>query len=638
LTEPSLHVTRSVASTRTSVAGAWASVGIAAALVWLAWNNGGYDATVRYGVTIVVWWTLGLGVLLGLLPRARLTQAGLVALELMAALCAWTFASSLWASSAEHVLVEFNRDALYLGVVALALAVARESDLGRVADGLAVGIAVVAMIALASRLFPDPFPTRGIPEFLPGTVTRLSFPLGYWNGLAILTALGVPLLVRGAVSWRSLPMRGLALAPVPAMAAVIYLCSSRGGVIALLVGAMALVVLSADRWPVVAALATAWAGSAAAIYSFHVRPDLVNGPLGTEAVLDQGRTMAIIVAGICAATGALFALASWLIRGRIRIPRALGVAAAVLAVATLVVGMAVAQPQKRFQAFKAFPTFTQADFVNSHLTSGSGTGRWQQWTAAVDAWQEAPVAGIGAGGYKAYWVQHRPADFGFVTDAHSLYLETLGELGLVGFLLLAALLSVLVGAGGIRCGRCPSTERSARAALLAAGLAFLVAAGIDWMWELTVVALVGLIALAAGVASGNPKPRSSWSQRVGVTLTSVVIVAASVVPLATELELEASRRDVRRGDTSGALAHAITARRIAPWAASSLLQIALAAEQERDLVAARAAIELATQRDPDDWLLWVTRSRLETKDGDALEAEESLRKAATLNPRFQLFR
>ena len=53
------------------------------------------------------------------------------------------------------------------------------TELGRIADGLAIGIAIIAAVALASRLYPDPFPTRGIPEFLPGTENRLSFPLGY---------------------------------------------------------------------------------------------------------------------------------------------------------------------------------------------------------------------------------------------------------------------------------------------------------------------------------------------------------------------------------------------------------------------------------------------------------------------------
>ena len=43
--------------------------------------------------------------------------------------------------------------------------------------------------------------------------------------------------------------------------------------------------------------------------------------------------------------------------------------------------------------------------------------------------------GNGAGTYQLQWAQHRPYVF-TVIDAHSLYLEVLGELGLVGFLLI----------------------------------------------------------------------------------------------------------------------------------------------------------------------------------------------------------
>ena len=162
------RVARRVPSNRPHVYGALTSVALAAVLVWLSWNNGGYDTTVRYGATITVWWTVGLGILLGVLPRGRISQAGLIAIELMAAFCAWTFASSLWTSSTERTLEEFNRNALYLGVLVLALIAIRARDLGRVADGLSAGIAVVAMLALASRLFPDSFPTRGSRSSSPG--------------------------------------------------------------------------------------------------------------------------------------------------------------------------------------------------------------------------------------------------------------------------------------------------------------------------------------------------------------------------------------------------------------------------------------------------------------------------------------
>jgi len=60
----------------------------------------------------------------------------------------------------------------------------------------------------------------------------LSYPLNYWNGLAVLTALGIPFLLRVAVAAKPALVRGAAVAPIPAFTAVIYLASSRGGAVA----------------------------------------------------------------------------------------------------------------------------------------------------------------------------------------------------------------------------------------------------------------------------------------------------------------------------------------------------------------------------------------------------------------------
>src|ERR671925_11299 len=151
---------------------------------------------------------------------------------------ATTLLSTGWASDAAGAYTEFTRAALYLGVFALAVLAANRANAGSWTDGLALGIVAIAVIALVSRLFPDTFPgsTSEIARFLPAATTRLHFPLGYWNGLAIFVALGIPLLLRLAVAGKNAIVRGLALVPLPAMAGVIYLTSSRTGVVAAVVG------------------------------------------------------------------------------------------------------------------------------------------------------------------------------------------------------------------------------------------------------------------------------------------------------------------------------------------------------------------------------------------------------------------
>lgn len=58
---------------------------------------------------------------------------------------------------------------------------------------------------------------------------------------------------------------------------------------------------------------------------------------------------------------------------------------------------------------------------------------------ALDQFEAHPIAGGGAGTYRGYWLVHRPLPI-YVANAHSLYLETLAEEGVVG---LAALLLFL---------------------------------------------------------------------------------------------------------------------------------------------------------------------------------------------------
>ncbi|MBA2460351.1 MAG: O-antigen ligase family protein [Actinobacteria bacterium] len=102
------------------------------------------------------------------------------------------------------------------------------------------------------------------------------------------------------------------------------------------------------------------------------------------------------------------------------------------------------------------------------------------------AWQEAadsPLFGRGAGTFELSWLERQPVPWN-VLDAHSLYLEMLAELGVIGVLLVAlALAPPLVAA-----------LRDARAPAAAGGyVAFLVHAGLDWDWEMPAVTVAGIL-------------------------------------------------------------------------------------------------------------------------------------------------
>jgi hypothetical protein len=623
------------------------TAGVAAVLFWLAWDSGTYSLTDRGTLAIGVWWAIIVAAGLGLWPRTDVPRSAIVTGGLLAGLAAWAAASATWAASAEDVLTEVNRTSLYLAVFVAVVLATRRSSAARWADGLALGLAGVAITALASRFFPDPFPARAVRDFLPDSEARLSFPVDYWNGLAILTALSYPLLLRLAVLGNRPLSRGLPVAVLPILSAVIFLSSSRGGVITAVAAIAVFIVLTDRRVQALAAGLVGAVGSGVAIAILSARSDLVDGPLGTDAAASQGRSAALLMVAVCAVCGGAWALASRAVPERMGLRPGLVRLFAVGAVVLGVVAAIAADPAQRFEEFKQTPSETnlsQEGFTEAHLVSGAGTGRWQFWSAAVDEFRSAPIVGQGAGSFEAWWAQHGSFSY-FLRDAHSLYLEGLGELGAVGFLVLVGALGygLAVGIGRVR--GAAGAGRVTLAAIAACLIAFLVGAGLDWMWELTVVAVVGFACLAlltgpaaqAESSAGGRTPHAGFGARAAGLVAAWLLLCAQAIPLLAALKIEDSEAAAARGDSEAALSDALASKSLEPWASSPYLQLALVAEESGDLGAARRWIGEAIERDRTDWRLWLVSARVATKAGSIESARRDLAEARRLNPRSPLF-
>jgi O-Antigen ligase len=635
---------------------------IALAVFLLALQSGGYGLEIRGGVAIGIWWAIALGVGILVWPAERvprtavLTGASLAPFGLAAGL------SSLWADSAELAFGEFNRVMLYLGVFVLVVVSARRATAARWADGLGFGIAAVGILALVSRLFPRLIEDDGAGRLLPVGQTYLNYPIDYWNGLGILLGLSFPLLLRTGVTAPNRLVRGLAVGLLPAVATALYLTSSRGGAATAIVSTVALIALAHRRYAVLGAVAAATAGAVAAIAFVSARPVLVDGPVDGAAAVTQGRTAAIVIGLICLAVGIGYAVASRVAWSPPRIGRRLAIGLAVLAAVVVAGGVAAAHPAQRWDDFTAPPVSPleqaapgtgtggtdEAPSSGEHLASTSGNGRWQFWGAAVDEFESRPLAGHGAGSYAAWWAEHAPVSY-FTRRAHSLYLQTLGELGLLGGLLLLALIGCATAAIAQAVRRSRGDDRITVAALAAVCAGFAFAVAIDWMWELTVVSVLAAAALAlvAGPAAhgsgepaapaSSPRRRARWALRAPVVVVALGLVIAQAIPFAANAKIDESRKQAGRGDLSQALADAQDARDIQPWAASPSLQLALVHQERGESDEALSAIHEAIANDPSDWRLWLVSSNLELEAGNAVESRRDLARAASLNPRSPLF-
>jgi hypothetical protein len=631
---------------------AWYAAAVGGITFLLAYDKGGFALSSRATTAIVVWWALLLGIGLGVWPRSRLPRAAMITGGLLASFAAWTFVSIWWAANPELAFIEFDRLTLYLGVFLLAVLSGSRANVGRWADGLTVGIVAIGIISVLSRLFPFLFSLQGLPAFLPDVVTRLSFPIGYWNGLAIFIALAYPLCIRGATVFRHWVTRALAVAPIPALSAVIYLASSRGGVACALLGMLVIFAAGRRRWAALGAIISGILGSIVAIAILIPRNELTDGPVRSNEAVSQGRVAFALILAVCVSTAGLFALGERLLR-RYQPSRAVGRLLLTAGVSAAIAGLLLGHPIRRFEDFKRLPAQTaQAQgsaSVRTHLFSGNGSGRWQFWTAAAQEWKSAPAVGRGAGSYEAWWAQHASFSY-FVRNAHSLYLEVLGELGLVGFLLLGG---ALVYGGAVAIGRACRAgpdERQTTAAFTAVLSAFLLGAGIEWIWQLPAVSAVGLVSLGllVGPATAISTPRSvgaegqrhlrrrRFAPAVAVLLTGWFFICAEVVPWLTEMQLQASASAVRRDDGAAALRHAIDAKNLEPWAASPYLQLGLVEEHLGNLTRARQWVQKAIDRSPNDWRLWLVSARIQTKADDIPAARRSLLHAKALNPRSPL--
>jgi hypothetical protein len=452
----------------------------------LAFFSGGFFDEPRLVAAVVAWLLVAVAALMVKRPLPR-SIPGRLALAGLAAFWAWTTLSIAWAPLGGAAWDDSQRGLLYLAALVAAAAFLGPGTLRRAVEpALAGGCLLVVCYGLSERLLPGLFEL----ERSASAGGRLEQPLTYWNAMGALAATGVVLCARLAGDQgRPRGMRAAAAAAAVPLGAGVYLSFSRGAVVALGAGVMTLVLLAPTR-PQLRAAALALVGTAGAA--------LATGAFGWVRSLDPGGIPRDVQGLLSlAALAALAAAAAWLSaswareraeevappRGRGRRLAAVGCAlvlGAVLAAAAIEVRPEVGSPRQG-----AAPA--RLGLLD--------TNRYDYWRVALETFADRPLAGTGAGGFRVEWLRERSVRDP-TQEAHSLYLETLAELGVVGF---AALLVFLLGVAG-------SARRAYRARMPEAPGAIAVVstwathAALDWDWEMPALTLVAILAAGALVA------------------------------------------------------------------------------------------------------------------------------------------
>jgi len=492
-------------------------------------SQGGFlpDAWVWSGALAA--WAAALGLVLGesadQLRRERwwVLAAG--------ALLLWTLASRLWSVNPAQSLLEARRMVVYAAVVLALVVLARRHSAGCVLAGTDAGIVVLVVYALGRYLVGS----RSQSTF---EGYLLSERLGYANAVGILSVMGLLLSLGVAGDTGSRRIRAAAGASAPLLALAVELSGSRASWLALAVGLAATIALHRSSRSLMRTIATLAPPTAVAVWIGHY-----SGFSSLSSPRLSGLVVALTALGCAGAAAAAMALTA-----SPRDPSAtsrtnhLVIAGAAVLALVGVVAVVVA-------GVKA-PRSLYYDVA------------WREFLAH-------PLSGSGAGTFGHYWLRWGDVVVcGRALDAHSLYLETLAELGPIGLCLLTAFLL------------CPLRRTLVRRSLpyvpaaAGAALAFLVHAGLDWDWEMPAVVVAGL-GCAAAVAFSAPADGDDGAAPAVPTAVRVAAVAAALItgaaaiagarsttePSAAPLTSEAPhggasiRNDVLRGVTSSGPSH-----------------------------------------------------------------------------------
>jgi O-antigen ligase len=131
-----------------------------------------------------------------------------------------------------------------------------------------------------------------------------------------------------------------------------------------------------------------------------------------------------------------------------------------------------------------------------------GSNRYDYWEVAVGQFGDEPLRGGGPGSFEVEWKREREIEEA-VGDAHSLPLETAAELGLVGLLLLGA----LVAAVAVGSRRTWSADPALAAGPTAALSTWALHACLDWDWEMPALTLVATVLAGSLLAAGELSSR-----------------------------------------------------------------------------------------------------------------------------------
>jgi hypothetical protein len=617
-------------------------------MVLWAVHDGGYDRDTWYWGALVFLTLLAATVIARGLRPALPSTAARVALIALALYTAWSFLSITWAHSPGDALDGSNRTLLYLLVFALMVLLPWTTRAALAALVVfATGIGVTAVVLLFRLASAD-----HVPDLL--VSGRLAAPTGYINSTAALFTIGA-LIGIALGARRELPgaLRGLLLAFASADLHLAVVVQSRGWLFTLPLVALVAIAVVPDRLRVVVA---AVLPMAATLVPVHRLLDLYKnaaGPGLAHAASRAGHSGLLV----CAAVFFLATLLAW-VDSLLPMPRPSAVRRRLLGTfvaAVAVAGVAIAAQAAthghpvRFieRQWKGF-SHPQHTASGSHFTD-VGSGRYDFWRVALDAFAAHPVGGLGQDNFVNYYTPRRRTKEE-PSWTHSLWLRLLAHTGGVGFVLFVAFLVAGVIAA------LPARRRAGLDAVVAGAallplVVWLIHGSVDWFWEMPALSgpalgFLGMTGALAGAARREealaaPPRGSLGARRVLVAAAGGLVVVACTAALAfpyLSVRETSIASDVASSDPVKALSDLQTAADLDSLSAVPGRLAGTIALQTGRYAVARDRFAQVTARDPGGWYGWLGSGLAASALGHRSQARRDFETAASIeasNPAIQ---
>jgi hypothetical protein len=447
------------------------------------------------GTGSLPWLGLAALVLVGWLFATQPPPGGAIVFVPLVAFACWCALSIAWSIEPDRTWSYANRTFLYLAFALIGAYLGAE--VRRLLYGFSIVLGAVCVWSLAGKALP------WLHDY--GQVARLTGPVGYWNALALLGDVALPLGLCLATRMRT---AGTLL--VFGWLVVIGLTYSRGGVLVAVVVVALWMVLS-KAW--IEALSTLLAAGLPAAGALAVAFSLAG--LTSDGQPHDVRVRAGLVFGIVLVADAAIAagLARFQLPGTTLVRRLAFALFAVLAVGAIGIGVIHARSWWRSFTASSASEVTQSP---SRLGEVSSNFRWEWWTQAWQGWTARPVAGTGAGTFLFTNLRYRKTSLDQTIEPHSLPLQFLSETGLIGLALFLGSVGWLVVRGRRRPGP--------QLALALALPAYLLHGLLDIDWDF--ISVSGPVFLIAGALAVRPSTRPRPRAFTVATGSGILVVLA----------------------------------------------------------------------------------------------------------------